>query len=523
MVSKLRQITIPIRNNWVVFKLLVRLFLLDWVGIGVIFGLPLLISFIYLFLFQKGIFDESFFQASWLYNLGYIDKIKIWYELLLYTVGLIAFVYLAVQIANLKKTILFKKLITGFTTPVSLLMLLFGLYFVIAVSQVASKMAILAFYPNFRNVIAQRTDWLWMTISLVLFIITNLSLGLLFGSIRGRGKIIAWLALAVFFGLLFFAGLSFAPSDIEGLFFIDIDNMRYLNYGNIDKHAYNWRLWSFISPFQPSLKMMEASSNYIASLVTISHYQTKFSDDFAKFISLNERQLSHPSLLRGDWLWNNDLPWLKMYPSLWIRFADWEGWQQNNQDWANYWNNWIPAPIETTAIIGVESGDNYQPIWDEQIKRKLTPPNVLFGNLDEFKAALETKRGVAKWMGYFEKLRENDEFYPKGKGILRLNQEDFNILKRDLEDFVRGYRDGTIAIQEEPNKIVKRLIGNNYLVVDSKYVKFIGKFISNRFEIFVRRPGVYNNYFLPLVINLGWVAIINGINFLIWKRQHNLC
>ena len=491
--AKLSKFYRSVGNHWIILKLLVKLFLSDWLGIIIVFVLPLFVSFVYLFLFQKGIFGEFFYEGSWLYNLQYIQKIKIWYELLIYAVGLIAFVYLAVQIVNIKETIFFKKLITGFTTPIGFLSLMFVLYFIVAVLQIICKMAVLAFYSNFRNIITEQTNWLWMIISLVLFTITNLSLGLLFGSIRIHSKIIAWVTLAVFLGLLFFAGLSFAPSDIEGLFFVDIDNARYLNYSHIDKKTYNWRVLSFISPFQPSLKMIEAASN---------------NNVFDKSFDISEWRLTHPSLLRGDWLWNNEFN--QHWKNTWVQFLDWDDWN------LQYINS---PPIETTAIIGVESGDNYQPIWDEQIKRKLTPPNVLFGNLDEFKAALKTDIGVEKWMGYFEKLRENDEFYPKGKGILRLNQEDFNILKRDLEDFVRGYREGTIDIQERSDQIYSYNSRFYYLVIDSEYVKWIGKrYFDYRFKIFIKRPGVYNNYFLPLAINLGWLAFINGITVFVWKK-----
>ena len=447
-----------IRHNWTIFKLILRLFFNDYIGFFIVLVLPLLISIIYLILFKNDIFGESFFEKV---RLPIVTRVKIWYEIMLYVVGLAAFVYLAAQIADIKNTILFKKLITGFTTKTNFLILIFVLYFLITLVMIGSKMVVLSFYPTFRDIIVKETNWLWMIISILLFTLTNLSLGMLFGSMRLRSKIVIWVAIAVFFGLLFFAGLWFAPAGVEGLFLLDIDDQRILNFSQISGRAQTWRTLTYISPFQPSLAMMVSASN---------------NNLFESEMTANEWGVKNRYLLIGDYFERFHLK-------------------------------------DTTVVIGAEINDNNinDDNTDQNPYRELVgdardyffEPDYLFKDLATFKSEIKTNAGLDKWLNYFQKLLDNNKLpLSEKERVPTIDAEAFDVLTRDVRIFVKGYREGLIDIVDNPKQPETLLDG--------------------RFSISIKRPHLYHNYTVPLGVNLGWLAFINGITALLWQSNRSL-
>lgn len=98
-------------------------------------------------------------------------------------------------------------MVTGFTTKTSLLILFFILYFLLSVFVIFLKFAILAFYPSFINKVLANFNWGVFLLGMFLFILINLSLGMLFSSIKLGSKGILPITIISFFVFLFFAGL----------------------------------------------------------------------------------------------------------------------------------------------------------------------------------------------------------------------------------------------------------------------------------------------------------------------------
>ncbi len=270
------------RQNWIVFKFIVRLFFSDYIGVTIILIFPIVISVIYLILFKVNLFNESLFGQT---NIAAITKVKIWFEFLIYTIGFAAFIYMAVSIADIKYTILYKKMVSGFTTKNSLLMLFFILYFALSIVAVLLKFAVLAFYPSFRNKILPQFNWGVFLLGLLMFILTNLSLGMLFSSFKLGSKGILPITIITFFVFLFFAGLWIAPAGIEILFLVKSreDPWKFLE---VSEAAKVWRMITLISPLQPSLKMIEAGTENgsYSSNWEISQYDVIYSEFVTHFI-----------------------------------------------------------------------------------------------------------------------------------------------------------------------------------------------------------------------------------------------
>lgn len=282
------------RQNWIVFKLLVRLFFNDWIAIFITIILPFCISISYLILYKTKIVPENLFGYK---SIAGVNNIKIWYEFSIYSIGFIAFIYLAVSIADIKHTILFKKIISGFTTKGILLMLFFIFYFLLAIFTIGTKFAIFSFYPSFKNNIMKITKWKYMIFALILFVLTNLSLGLLFSSFKITAKSVFPITLVACFGMLFFAGLWIGPTDIENLFFTDSRSAA-LNYSKISSSAQVWRYLTFLSPFQPSMQTMIASSsiNEFENIMTTEQPNEFYSSNFEYFgSSIIKNQFSSKS------------------------------------------------------------------------------------------------------------------------------------------------------------------------------------------------------------------------------------
>ena len=244
------------RQNWIVFKFIIRLFFSDYIGVFVVIIFPILISALYLILYKTDIFKESLFGQA---TIPGITTVKIWFEFLMYTIGFAAFIYMAVSIADIKHTILFKKMVSGFTTKSSLLILFFILYFFLAFLTVLLKFAILAFYPTFRNVVLSKFNWGIFILGVLFFITTNLSLGMLFSSFKIGAKGVLPVSIITFFVFLFFAGLWVAPAGVEMLFLIESRENAF-NFLEVSDTAKIWRAITLFSPLQPGLKMIEAGT-----------------------------------------------------------------------------------------------------------------------------------------------------------------------------------------------------------------------------------------------------------------------
>lgn len=242
-------------QNWIVFKLLARLFFNDRIAVFITIIIPFFISIVYLVLYKTNVVGEHLFSYQ---GMAGITNIKKWFEFTIYTVGFVAFIYLAVSIADIKQTILFKKIISGFTTKGALLLLFFIFYLLLTLFGLGAKIALFMFYPSFRNIIVKKTQWGYMIGGLIMFVFTNLSLGLLFSSFKMGSKGVFPLTLVGFFGLLLIAGLWIGPTDIESLFFAK-KGAASLEYSEIKQSAKIWRYITLISPFQPGMKIMVAS------------------------------------------------------------------------------------------------------------------------------------------------------------------------------------------------------------------------------------------------------------------------
>ena len=182
-----------------------------------------------------------------------------WYDYTIFWLSLVSLVYLGLKFSQFCKTVLFRKIVVGQVSFAQIILTALFFFFIFSLIVFAIKFGLLMYYPSFRRELAN-ADLFALIGGFVLLIITFLSLGLLFGSLFSSTTTLIFLSLFLTLCLLVLGGFFL---NIEMLFYygeLDFGNRnQYYLWENISSTTNIYRKVTFISPFQPTLQIINAS------------------------------------------------------------------------------------------------------------------------------------------------------------------------------------------------------------------------------------------------------------------------